>query len=277
MPDRTSVKVIADSVGFTRLTTIEAEFPRKILAEVNTHRDFSRNSRSSRAIPVEKVIAEVLADPYIPEKFGINQKGMSATEYVVEGDPRYDRLAQIQREASIKAVTSARAMLKYNVHKQDINRLLEPFLWHTAIISSTEWDNFFRLRCDEENTEPSFYKLACMIRDTLSDPDQLLRIRPMTIHDWHLPYIGVGPEDSELSLDQKIEVSIARCARVSYLTQDGIRDIDKDLELYQRLAMPGHLSPFEHAATPTVDETKWANFKGWEQARWAIEQAHGWR
>lgn len=271
MSDRTSVKVLADSMAWTRLTTIQVVFPRFILAEVNTHRVFSRNSASSRARPVEKVIAEVLDDPFVPERFPINKAGMSATEYIGPEDYRYRQLRQDWLEASYAAVRVAKGMIHHTVHKQIVNRLLEPWLWHTAIISSTEWDNFYKLRCDEATTQPEFYKLACMIRNTLQDPDQLLRIRMMGTGDWHLPLIGIVPEDAELSLDEKISVCIARCARTSYLTHDGIRDIDADLALYERLKQPGHYSPFEHAATPEVRESHWANFKGWEQARWVLE------
>lgn len=271
MADLTSVKILADSIGFTRLTTLQVTFPRFILAEVNTHRAFSRNSASSRARPVEKMIQDVLDDPFVPERFPINQRGMSASEYIGPDNYVYDQLRRDWLAVSYNAVACARSMLRHNAHKQIVNRLLEPWLWHTAIISATEWTNFFELRCNADTTQPEFYKLACMMRDAMADPDQLLRIRPLTTSDWHLPLIGVVPEDGELSIDEKIAVSIARCARVSYLTHDGKRDIDADLKLYNQLKVNGHLSPFEHAATPTANAVRWANFKGWEQARYVTE------
>src|SRR3954452_24195130 len=73
-------KVLADSVSPAgqRLTTLEATFPRFVLAEFNTHRVFSRNSASSRAIPVAKQLRRVLDDPYVPIEFGSNKPGMQA-------------------------------------------------------------------------------------------------------------------------------------------------------------------------------------------------------
>ena len=52
-----SAEIIADTYcEFTdeRVTTMEVTMHRFVLAEFNTHRVFSRNSASSRAIPVRK-------------------------------------------------------------------------------------------------------------------------------------------------------------------------------------------------------------------------------
>src|ERR1044072_534502 len=75
-------KVLADSrsPAGRRLTTLEATFPRFVLAEFNPHRVSSRNSASSRAIPIAKQLRRVLDDPYVPIEFGSNQPGMQAAE-----------------------------------------------------------------------------------------------------------------------------------------------------------------------------------------------------
>lgn len=262
-----SVKILADSMSpeYFRLTTMECTFPRFILAEVNTHRDFSRNSASSRAIPVEKMIANVMEKPFVPGVFPINRPGMSATDYISAGHRDFETLAEEWLIARDKAVHAAGNLLKYNIHKQMVNRLLEPFMWHTAIISATEWDNFFTLRCNNATTEPHFWRLACLMRDEL-----VKSIPKMIGHgDYHLPLIE--PEElAELPLYDLMRMSTARIAAVSYLRQDK-REYDKEIARYELLRDNTHLSPFEHIATPTPFKTEWANFRGWRQHRRDIE------
>lgn len=234
------VKVLADSItDNVRLTTLEIEFPRFILAELNTHRMFSRNSASSRAIPVEKRIEQILADPFVPEVFGANQKGMQAGEVLPIDDNNKACAAWLK--AMHYAIDRAHDLKDVGVHKQWANRLLEPFAWHRAIVSATEWDNFFALRCNPD-AAPEFRKIAEMMRGAMmaSTPEEL---KP---GEWHLPFFGRG--DDECSMDVAVRLSVARCARVSYLTHDGKRDVSADFDLYHRLLKAGHMSPFEHAA-----------------------------
>lgn len=260
---KTSAKIIADSVSpdGVRLTSIEATFHRFVLAEVNTHRAFSRNSASSRARPIRKVIEELITDPALPIEFGTAQKGMQAGPRL-EADKESDAI-EVWLEALDNAVRAAGKLEAMGVHKQVANRLLEPFMWHTAIITSTEWENFLAQR-DSVLAQPEIALLAQDIRITLetSEPTRI------SYENWHTPYI----QDDEIfpSNLEKIRVSAARCARVSYLTQDGKRLIEKDLELYNRLisANPPHWSPLEHVATPAgpEDNTE-GNFQGWKQLR----------
>lgn len=255
-----NAKVICDSVTTAghRLTTIEAEFPRCILAEVNTHRVFSRNSASSRAIPVEKMIKRVMEDPFVPLYWGKNQSGMQASGEV-EDKPRADRMWRL---ASQQAVASAMKLHDVGLHKQIVNRVLEPFLWHKAIISSTEWVNFLSQR-DHEAAEPHMRILAKCIRAALAGSSPKL----LDTGQWHTPY--VDPEtDRNMSTLETCMVSAARCARVSYLTHNGQRDTGEDIRLCRKLAeaYPPHASPFEHVATPN-DARVPGNFKGWLQLR----------
>lgn len=247
-----AVKILADSTspGGVRLTTFEVTFPRFILAEVNTHRVFSRNSASSRAIPTEKIIERVIENPFIPE-FNKRVKGMGVGAALSEDE---DRLAVAYWVgARSDAVKWAEKLLKLDVDKSRVNRLLEPFMWHTALITSTEWNNFFALRADE-TAQPEFRTIAEMMLDLYqqgSPPDSLLNYG-----EWHLPLVSfselVGDPESTnpINWDYWKKVSVGRCARVSYLTHDGVRDPQADIELHDRLMASGHLSPFEHVATP---------------------------
>lgn len=243
-----SAKILADSISpeGVRLTTLEVTFPRNILAEVNTHRVFSRNSASSRAIPVEKMLLQVMTDPYIPTHWGKNQKGMQAQE-VVDG-PRATLAANWWLHARDQAVDTAKELLALGIHKQITNRLLEPFLWHTAIISSTEWSNWDHLR-DNEQAHPEIQKMARLMKEARegSTPS------PLAYGQWHLPLMSTGEINQcalkTLNLDAK-KVSVGRCARVSYLTHEGKRDMAKDVELHDSLLKNGHMSPFEHVARP---------------------------
>jgi len=232
--------------------------PRLVLAEFNTHRAFSRNSASSRAIPVERQLAKVREDPFIPVRFPVNKPGMSADDYVSPGEDGYDSLVGAWLEARDHAVDSAENLMRAGVHKQVANRLLEPFMWHTVIVSATEWDNFFTLRISEF-AQPEIRAAAEAMRDAMAQST------PASV-SWHLPLV----DDDDLTLEQKIKCSVARCAAVSY-DRHLERDIDKELKRYDLLASNGHLSPFEHVAYPTRGADK-GNFRGWRQVRWFIER-----
>lgn len=257
-----NAKIIADSISEydNRLTTMEITFPRMVLAEFNTHRMFSRNSASSRAIPVEKQLQKIEEDPFIPVYFGKNQSGMQASEELDTGDRQIAE--DMWLEARSCAVSHARNLLSMNVHKQITNRLLEPFMWHTVIVTATEWSNFFDLRAHKD-AQPEIRVIAEMMRDLYLDSEpQLIRGE-----EWHLPFIQPEEYDGKFERDEKArKISAARCARVSYLTHDGKRDLEADLTLYERLVSGGHMSPLEHVATPGYRGFS-GNFWGWTQFR----------
>lgn len=251
-------KILADSVcNGHRLTTFECTFPRVILAEFNTHRMISRNAASSRAIPVEKMIQRVIDDPFIPD-FRLNQKGMQAGELLDEFGA--EQAVRDWLSARDKMVAVATNMHGLNIHKQYINRLLEPWMWATVIASATDWANFFHLRCDPA-AEPSFQKLALIMRDQYESHEP----RRLTRNEAHLPL--VGDIDEGWLISEVCQISVGRCARVSYLTHDGKRDPVADIELCKRLAESGHWSPFEHAARAMDDDAYYGNFQGWKQFR----------
>lgn len=255
-----SAQILADSISplGKRLTTMEVTFPRYMLPEFNTHRVFSRNSASSRAIPVSKQLAKVANDPFVGEHWGSNQPGMQAGAELT-GEAREKAIA-VWRKAGRLMVEAAAELNEIGVHKQRANRLLEPFMWHTVIVTATEWDNFFALRAHPD-AQPEIRDAAISMMNAMeaSSPIEL------GFSDWHTPLIL--PEEDFLIRD-RIKISVGRCARVSYLTHDGVRDPAKDIELYDRLVAGWHMSPLEHVARPMRprDEQR-GNFIGWHQHR----------
>jgi len=295
-------KVLADSLSPSehRLTTLEVTFPRFVLAEFNTHRVFSRNSASSRAIPIVKQLRRVLERPFVPLEFGSNQPGMQAgpplagealaaaeREWLRARDDAVRRVLGLisepgasaaeadltgrldEVEAAIKAKALPESWL--NVHKQVANRLLEPFMWHTVIVTATEWGNFFNLRCHPE-AQPEIRRAAEQMRAAIegSEPAEL------GWDEWHLPLVRPEDRAEVASTEELVRVSAGRCARVSYLTHAGVRDLSADIELCERLLSSGHMSPLEHPARPLdaaeLSEGEWrGNFRGWLQFRKTLQ------
>lgn len=256
-----SAKVILDSVSAEghRLTTMEATYPRLMHSELMTHRVFSRNAASSRAIPVKKLLDRVMNDPYIPEKWTKNQSGMQGYEII--DNP--DAAVKVWLEARNRAYDAAYELATgLDVHKQLANRLLEPFSWITVIITATDWQNFFKLRCDPA-AQPEFQKIARMLQDEYNASVPKL----LNKDQWHTPYIQ--PDEENLPWSVKLQLATARCARVSYLTHDGKRDREADITLYTRLLTGNHWSPFEHSARPAEGWERMlnGNFYGWAQYR----------
>lgn len=238
--------ILADSLSpaGVRLTTFEVTFPRIVLAEFNTHRQFARNSASSRAIPVEKQIDRVMVDTFAPVYWGKNQKGMQADQEL-DGPSMKDamRVWYTHAKDSISAVLK---MTSIGAHKQITNRLLEPFMWHTVIVTATEWQNFFNLRCHPA-AQPEIRVIAEMMREAYDAG------MPTSIpyDGWHLPLIDWDDHaDASIPEEDLPMVSAGRCARVSYLTHDGRRDPKEDIALAKRLREAGHMSPFEHPCMP---------------------------
>lgn len=263
-----NAKILADSIspnGY-RLTTMEVTFPRLVLAEFNTHRVFSRNSASSRAIPVEKQLTRIKERPFVPSYWGANQSGMQA-EKELTGDARKQAEAEwlAARDDAVKHVEN---LLSIGLHKQLTNRLLEPFMWHTVIVTATEWDNFFALRAHAD-AQPEIRQVAVLMKEAYEDSSP----KEVKEDEWHLPLLQEDEvEWAKASPEEAAKVCAGRSARVSYLTHDGKRDRSKDIELYNRLISGGHMSPLEHVARPMTTEElrtgEWSgNFRGWHQHR----------
>lgn len=241
-----AAKVIVDSISRgVRLTTLEVTFPRFVLAEFNTHRVFSRNSASSRAIPVERRLRMLEDDPFVPAAFALNKRGMQAGDELDERDN--SKAQHVWVKMMRAAISGSEELLNAGVHKQWANRLTEPFAWHTVVVTSTEWENFFSLRCSA-HAQPEMRTAAEMMRDAMRASTPVEKLPGA----WHLPYVeGVDDHAFDARADraaQQAKVSTARCARVSYLTHDGKRNVEADIDLYERLISARHMSPFEHPA-----------------------------
>ena len=274
-------KVICDSVSPSgeRLTTVEVNFWRFILPELNTHRVFSRNYQSSRAIPVQKMIDQVRENPAIPVHWGKNQAGMQADEentnlvYLGEGEEPGGYVEDVKvfvkeawEIAASEAANVAQGMYDAGYHKQIVNRLLEPFMWTKGIITADQkgWDSFFKLRCHPA-AQPEIQALAYEIQEAMeeSEPQQL------EYGEWHLPYVktvsnnsakdwsGVSyySEEAEVSLEEAIKISTSCTAQVSYRRLDD--SLEKAIKIYDMLNLPEdgvypedppHFSPAEHVA-----------------------------
>lgn len=225
--------VIPTEFGPKRVTTFKVIFPRIILPEVNTHRVFSRNYQSSRAVPNKRLLSDWCV--YVPDRFMKNQPGMQSFEYLPE---------DVQEEARIiwknhleQSKTASKKLSDLGVHKQQCNRLLEPFLYIPGLITSSKWDNFWELRCDE-GADPVFRELADAMQAAYlkSSPEE---------RNFHIPFID---GESHL-LEDLLRISVARCARVSYKLFDGkTSSYEKDIDLFDKLisAKPLHASPSEH-------------------------------
>ena len=260
----TSAKVIADSVSpqGVRLSTFRVTLHRFVLAELNTHRTLSRNSASSRAIPVRKQIDQVADNLAWPVSWPAEQKGMQGGQELPEM-AREDAMVDWEF-ASRDALHRARNQFERGLHKSVTNRLLEPFMWHTVVLTATAWENFFAQRLDAD-AQPEI-RVAAEAMKAAMDASTPVRLDE---GQWHLPYVIDDEETSkqvfarpDVQSDEAFwslltKISAARCARVSYLTQEGKRDIQADLDLYDRLitsragsGKPLHWSPLEHVATP---------------------------
>jgi len=291
--------ILLDSISpdGVRLTTMEVVMHRFVLAEFNTHRVFSRNSASSRAIPYKKMRERVSNNLAYPVYWGEEIKGMQSGDSL--SDREIDFCKIVWESARVSATKHADKLVDHHLHKSLANRLLEPFMWHTVIVTSTYWDNFFAQRYHKD-AQPEIRAAATAMLEAYnkSEPNYV------PLGKWHLPLMKaddladldrhaeqlVGNSDTTASVNETIvelskQVSTARCARSSYMNHHGVRDIADDLDLYRRLVGGMHPSPFEHVATPCTHmahifryESKgdtqfdllckeWGNFYGWHQHR----------
>jgi thymidylate synthase ThyX len=241
-------KVIAHSShdGCPDLITIQARYPRFIHPELMTHRAFSRNASSSRAVPIQRMIQDVEDDPAVPVEWGSNKAGMQAGDEIKDAaEAKEDWILAMQ-----SAVRHANRLSRLGLHKQIVNRVLEPFAHISVVITATDWDNFFAQRCHPA-ADPTMRTLAEAMRDAIKESQP----KPLELGQWHLPYGGTLVE------------SAARCARVSYLRHDGSNPTyADDVRLAEFLREENHWSPFEHQAWPTPNE-RHANLNGWQSQR----------
>lgn len=277
MTEAVIARVVADSISpqGKRITTFELEYPRIIHSELMTHRLFSRNAMSSRAIPIKKMIEQVYHNPAMPVKFGKNQPGMqdagehtNALMYEFAGKTYVNSAEMAWRAAGQTACIFAEAFAEAGYHKQIANRLLEPFQRMKTVLTATDFENFWWLRVDKD-ADPTIFALAEAMKKAFDESDPEL----LYPGQWHTPYVDhlvtVGEQASEdtfeycvldennkpviLTLDEAKAISASCCAQVSYRVLNNTKD--KALDIYGKLLSGNkvHASPFEHQATPMLE------------------------
>lgn len=255
-----TAKIIANSkYEDKQVTTFEIEYPRYIHSELMTHRVFSRNAASSRAIPIEKMIEQAINNTVIP-MWTHNQSGMQGN--IVTDLVTINRANYILQSMLQSVVDGVRELSDIGIHKQNANRYLEPFQHIKTIVTSTEFDNFFNLRYHED-AQPEIRALAVEMYATYCKS----KPRLLYPNEWHLPYAeGVD------NLEDAKKVSASCCAQVSYRKNDD--SIEKAELVYERLVggKPLHASPFEHVCRPlNKHEEQRGNLMGFRQLRQDIE------
>lgn len=264
-----TARVIADSVHedtCSRLTTFLIVYPKFIHGDFMTHRVFARNASSSRAEPSEKRREAIRKHMAIPVAWGENKPGMQA------GAELPPFVAAVCRTIWILtghvALLASAALDKLRVHKQVVNRIVEPWSHITVVVTSTDegYANFYALR-DHEDADPTIQVLARRMLEAHADSVP----RTLKFGQMHLPFV-TDEERETLPLINQIQISIARCARTSYNTFDGVRSLAKDIALVCRLldAKPMHASPTEHQAEvslPGKNGGCFGDHTGWKQYR----------
>lgn len=246
-------KIIADSINVNgvRITTFELIYPRIIHSELMTHRMFSRNAASSRAIPVKSMIDLIEQNPAMPSHWGKNQPGMQASEELDELSKA--AVKGLWLNACKDAVSHARVMADIGAHKQVINRITEPYQHMKVVLTATEYNNWYWLR-DHADADPTIAELAAKmsVEHKQSVPQLLAE------GQWHLPYVDCrkgflrqvyfDETGSSINLEQALMISSSCCAQVSYRKSDG--SLEKAEVVFKRLieSKPCHASPTEHQA-----------------------------
>lgn len=266
-----TAKIIADSIGpfgGPRMTTFEIEYPRFILAEVNTHRELSKNSASSRAIPIAAMHKQIRENMAMPVHWGKNQPGMQAKE---ELDSTSRKVVQRLWKLAIEgAIRYASWMERAGLHKQVANRITEPGMTMKTVISGTSWNNLWHLR-DHPDAQPEFRELAGLMHQTYlaSTPNILYE------GEWHLPYVNsqrnlpdgkllyLDENDNVIPLELARKVSASCCAQVSYRKNDPSAEKAEDIFNKLIYSTPVHASPVEHQATPIVSPADLGDVKSW--------------
>lgn len=279
------VSIIEHSInGHTgkELLTFQLRYWRAVHAEFLTHRVFSRNASSSRAIPTAKLLEEVRTNAAKPVHWGKNQPGMQAHEEcdALIADPMTGQLLTREEawdRAASQSADWAEAFADAGYHKQIVNRHLEPYSRISVVATATDWENWYELR-DHEDAQPDIRDLAhTMIVAYEASKPRVVQYKSngTDARNWHLPYISLE-ERIKVPVCDLLAMSAARCARVSYLTHDKQNPSrESDISLYERLveSKPLHASPTEHQAYAAEINGACRNFKGgWFQQREVLER-----
>jgi len=260
----TEVKVVADSINpeGQRILTMTWKYPRYIHSEIMTHRMLVKNAASSRAIPIKRMLDMVISDPVIPIRWGKNQAGMQSMEWLEDRASDTATLAWL--EARTQMVRMCNEFDKLQIHKQWANRVLEPWMHITVLVTGTEWGNFFNLRAHPD-AHPDFQALAYRVLEMHEES----KPKELNWGQWHLPFGDQMPEGID-NVTAQLRVATARAARLSYLTFDGVIDPTKDFDLHDSLLRNGHFSPTEHSARAEKDKPDY-----WAELQELLRRAKG--
>ena len=237
--NNTSATVLAATINKRgkRIVTWELIYPRYIHSELMTHRCFSRNAASSRAVPIERMVKEVIEAPVFFEEVGLDKPGMTSDGEVRPGVRDGFRMGWKELGRNV-AMMVERWSKEYGIHKQVLNRALEPWVRIRTIVTTTETRNFFSLRLDP-SAQPEMQVLAQCMKESLEKAER----EGIPTRKYHIPYKECFHEDVTECL---LVRSVAACARVSGLRQDGQpTTLEDDLKLFVRLYNNGHLSPLK--------------------------------
>lgn len=294
-------KIVAHSLrknNGDEVVTFELTLPRIILPELLTHRMFSRNTSSSRAIPFYKAVEAVKYNPFIPMAYQHSHRGMQGDKYVWDTD-LLDDIEQKWLQVRDKSVEIASKLyFNYDITKQLCNRLLEPFLYTTMLVTTEKSSllNFFELRCPQYDFNGTIFKSKekaieagfgkdfdnlqwlyankgmaeihmMLLAEKMYDAYNNNTANILNGGEWHIPYLEeIKNLKEDISIHDAIKVSVSMCARVSYTDFDhNVSDVDEHINLFNRLkdSKPAHYTPFEHVCVcMTKDEYESTTFKG---------------
>lgn len=270
-----NAQILADSLNLqtgNRITTFLITLWKPILGELARHRALSINAESSRAKPISKVKQQILEDPFIP-KFTSDKKGMQGT--LITDPESLDRAKVKWLKARDRALESVEDLEEESIHKQQVNRILEPWMKVSVMITGTDWDNFFELRCAEA-AQPEFREVALEMRDLLNSSQP----KSLNPGEWHLPYFQSDGEydfrwQSIYSVQELLHFIVSKSARISY--GNHLKDLDslKAKELHDELVANKHWSCFEHAAIAMSmhpHQGKFRNLSGFMHYRQMLEE-----
>lgn len=218
--------------------TFILEYPRYIHSQVMTHRIFSRNATSSRAIKLEKMLKGLDKNFVIPKYWGAKQRGMQAYSQIAPHTQ--SEAIHVWYEAYKNARRSALALDQLGVHQQVVNRLLEPFMIIRVMLTGDDFDNFLKLRTAHDS-QPEIQELALKMQDCIK------RAPKAKVSDVHLPYP-----------DYTVAQNIAAAAFISYNNPPS-NDVVKCERMLHKLMADGHESPSEHVVYEGVKNTKYCN------------------
>jgi len=281
MESNYSAKIIQASVcRGINIYTMELEYPRFIHSQVMTHRVFSRNTASSRAIKIRHYIKQVEENPALPIFYGQNGSGMSPRDELGGVESLLCRTKILEMRDN--TIADVKQLEDLGLHKQSVNRYLEPWYMTKVLVTATDLENFFFLRHDKPSSghnpaQEEVKHLAELMKKAVleCEPEEI------TPDMWHVPYVNRvidldhkqiayyiddgSPGGLRLTEDQAVAVSSSCSAQISFRTL--VKTLKKAGRVNDKLMPqdtevdPLHGSAFEHPAKP-MSSAEWSDRMG---------------